>query len=425
MQREKLTLNTILIFFLVLFLVPLFWAIRGANPERFSVIENRTLAEFSLEDRLLFSAVKQLARGDLKSFSEVVDTQFHKRAFQNDFAKAVSDQFPLRIQAVQASKAINRLIISGAYAFLPDQAIPADMQSEFYVTRDKQHLLYRPVSFTEEQKQVIDERLANYQYLIETYPQINFSAYYLERLQYSPYHPINDYFNDVDERRSLTYFEENKPDELLFEKNMLNDFEDHVKYYYTSDNHLNIRGMVEIYNEVYDLLKQNYPEISDRVDVKEYVTFPGVQFLGGLARITLFPLEPELFEVAVYDVPPYKIIDDGEEIIYTRSADYWAGTNSFDRYANHYGDYFGLLKSNLEYHSDNGSERNLLYIGDSFSIPIYPMIASHYKNTHFIDPRHDHDYTSARYLPLLDIDDVIIVGDATVLYTDITWLIRP
>jgi len=25
----------------------------------------------------------------------------------------------------------------------------------------------------------------------------------------------------------------------------------------------------------------------------------------------------------------------------------------------------------------------------------------------------------------LDIDDVIIVGDATVLYTDITWLIRP
>jgi len=48
MQREKLTLNPILIFFLALFLVPGFWAIRGANPERFSVIENRTLAEFSL-----------------------------------------------------------------------------------------------------------------------------------------------------------------------------------------------------------------------------------------------------------------------------------------------------------------------------------------------------------------------------------------
>mgnify|MGYP001397728111 CR=1 FL=1 len=104
MQREKLTLNPILIFFLVLFLVPVFWAIRGANPERFSVIENRTLAEFSLEDRLLFSAVKQLARGDLKSFSEVVDTQFHKRAFQNDFAKAVSDQFPCAFKLCRLQK---------------------------------------------------------------------------------------------------------------------------------------------------------------------------------------------------------------------------------------------------------------------------------------------------------------------------------
>ena len=324
---------------------------------------------------------------------------------------------------MQASKAINRLIISSAYAFLPDQAIPRICKVSF-TSHGINSACFTARLFTEEQKQVIDERLANYQYLIETYPQINFSAYYLERLQYSPYHPINDYFSDVDGRRSLTYFEENKPDELFFDKNMLNGFVDHVKYYYTSDNHLNIRGMVEIYNEVYDLLKQNYPEISDRVDVKEYVTFPGVQFLGGLARITLFPLEPELFEVAVYDVPPYKIIDDGEEIIYTRSADYWAGTNSFDRYANHYGDYFGLLKSNLEYHSDNGSERNLLYIGDSFSIPIYPMIASHYQNTHFIDPRHDHDYTSARYLPLLDIDDDYR-WRCNRLYTDITWLIRP
>ena len=416
---------TFLLFFLVLFSVPVFWMIRGENPQQFSIIESRKLDSFSLSNRLLFSSLERFIRGEPEMAKAVINEQFIQRSFQQDAEKAASDQFPLRIQAIQLSKAIDRLVITLAYTFLDDPAIPADMQNEYYILRDESQIIYSPGIFGQSEKQVVDQRIANYASLISTYPDINFYAYYLERLRYSTYHPLNKYYSDADRGQSLIYFEDNKPNDLALGKLMLSSYEDYATYFYKTDNHLNIHGILRAYYGIYALLAQNYPEISLPVEIESIYTFPDIGFQGTLARITMYPIQPEVFEVARYNIAPHKIFDYGKETIYNNSAQYLAGNYSTEPYINHYGDYFGSIKSNLRYEFENESNRNLLLIGDSFSIPYLPLVASHYKNTHVVDPRWFDAYSSADFLLKNEIDDVIIVGDNTVLFTEIDWLIVP
>lgn len=84
-------------------------------------------------------------------------------------------------------------------------------------------------------------------------------------------------------------------------------------------------------------------------------------------------------------------------------------------WSNGYGYYFGSDFDRIVY--TNGSDqtgKNLLVIGDSFTQPIEPLLASAYAKTHVLDPRYFKG-SIRDYIGENDIDDVVVLVCATTL----------
>jgi len=111
--------------------------------------------------------------------------------FVGKFERATSDQFPLRLTIIQFSKTLERMIIKLAYSFTPDSVTPADMTMDIYFDSEQNQLIYTPSLFNESTRKLIDERIKNYEILIEAHPEQEFYLYYHEILENSRFHPAN------------------------------------------------------------------------------------------------------------------------------------------------------------------------------------------------------------------------------------------
>ncbi len=426
MTDKNRSVPILILFFVVILVVPVYWIVKGDNAATRSVIEARKLEKFSLLDRGYYSAFTDLLDGNPKTLVDVIYKQFLQRDFQVDFENATSDQFPFREFGIQISALLDRQAINLAYAFLPDPAIPTRFGSDIFILRDKSRFIIEPVKYNDSVKNAIDERVENYTYLINKYPEINFFALYFERLENSAYNPINPYHKDADRGRAFLYFEENLPEGLHLAKMMLKDYEDFNSNYYSTDHHWNIHGDIKAYDHIYKLLKSGYPEISAPVEFEGFYTFPDINYLGTTARLSLYPIEAEPFEVALYDLPPFKTYEAGKEIKRNNSLEYMNGNyNTKDRYTDHFVKYFGHVSPFIEYVFDSNPDRNLLLIGKSFSIPLEPLIASHYRRTYVVDFRYSMDFSLSDFLVNHKVDDILIIGDNDVLFDNYDWLIHP
>ena len=171
MHQKRIFDLTLILFFLVIFSGLFILIIQAKNPQEYSIIEDRKLSSFSsLSQRGFLSALKNFVLGDPEMAKSVLKEQLLDRVFQQDIEKAASDQFPLRIQAIQISRFTDRQIINLAYSFLHDPAIPTDMQSGLnaqsglYIMRDKSQIIFGPdiYTFDELTKHLIDNRIENY-----------------------------------------------------------------------------------------------------------------------------------------------------------------------------------------------------------------------------------------------------------------------
>jgi len=415
----------VILFCLIIFTVPFLWALWGNDPQEISIIEGRRLTRFSTTDLDLRRTAGRLARGSLDGARDAFLNFINTRSDQVLFENAASDQFPLRLNFVRAVKAIERQVILMVYAPLKDPAIPTDMRSGFYIMRDASAIIYGPVNYTDSSPQVIDERIANYQSLMAAYPAINFFAYHIDRLQYSPYDPLNDLFPEADAGRSLAYFEQYRPRDLAYASMDLDSFEQHRKNFYNADHHWNIQGILLAYDDIYNLLAEKNPGISPQLEPGSVVTFPGAQFLGHTARITFYPIEGDEFAAVDLNLPPHQILSFGQEVEnYNLSERYLDGHYSTAPYFYHFSEFFGGNQAFLEYVFENGSGRDLLVLGDSFKIPLHPMLASHYHHTYMINMPLYPDFDLSDFLDQHPVDDILIIGGNNVLFLDPNWAIK-
>jgi len=410
-----------LLFCLLIFTVPVFWALRGNNPQGFSLIENRNLQQFNPKDYALSRVVGSLLRKNFASARESFRGLFTDRSDQVRIEQAASDQFPLRIDMIKAARALDRAFIDLAYFSAPDPAIPTDMHSEFLVLPGDTAIIFSPARYGPAEQAQIDQRIDNYRTLIAQYPRINFYAYHMDRLPYSPLNPLNPQVPNADGGRSLAYFEQHLPTGLSFAKMDLQSLDEHLQYYYRTDHHWNIHGVILAYNQIYDLLKQNYPDISPRLDLAQVVSFPGADFLGRTAAISFYPIAPDQFEGLLVDLPPYRIFESGTEItgVFNLSQNYHAGDYSTEPYYYHYGKYFGTISGFVEYVSANSSTRNLMLLGDSNKEPLHALLAAHYRRTYMINMReYPGDFNLVDFLADHPVDDILLVGDNHILFMD-------
>ena len=299
---------------------------------------------------------------------------------------------------------------------------------EVYKVQGDGILISEPVKFSGKDQEALDRKIAQYKKIIQANKDINFHAFYLELIEYSAYHPLNDEIKNADAGRSFAYFEENKPKRLKLDALRLTSFADHTRYYYRTDHHWNAYGVLEGYKKIHQLLSQSYPDISPLITTGQVHSFPDIHFLGRWAMLMNYHSKTEKFTVPLVNLPPYRIYDrEGNEIDYNDKDEYLAGEYSKERYADHYVSYYGADVDFLEYVSENGSNRNLLIIGDSFTNAIEPLLAAHYHHTYAVDIRKypDYHFSFSEFIAQYDVDDVLILGGGSVVLYEWRWSIQP
>lgn len=423
MKRNSIFL--IIAFALILLSVPVYWLVKEDSPQNINWVEGRVMNNFSIRHRGWMTSVKYLLRGDAAMFSEMLQKDFVDGAFQADFEAAASDQFPFRLALIQTAKTLERLVIRSAYALTKDPAIPADMQSVYYVMRDRSAIFERPVPSQALKLEAIDRRIENYQVLLEKYPEIDFYVYVIERIQYSRFHPLNPYFKNVDAGQFLEYFLANHPDELHVDRLALTSFDDFLKVYYHSDHHWNIHGVLRAYQDIHRMLQQNNPEISPLRVYEDFIQLDGVHFQGTAARRSFYPFDAEIFEVVDYDLPPHQVFINGVEGVYGGSEKYFAGKFSTEPFYNHYEGFFGGDLPLIEFVFDTGSDRNLLVLGNSYDNALVPLLASHYHHTYSVDLRHYPKFSLSDFMAEHPVDDVIVIGENPYAFASEKYLIKP
>jgi hypothetical protein len=425
-QSYKSISLSMIVFLLIIFSVLAYWLIWGNDPQDKSIIEGRLLARFTKTDLDLRRIAGRLLRGKYENTRVAIENLIYVRSDQRVFEKAASDQFPFRMTFIKVAKALDRQVIKWTYVFLKDPAIPTDMQSGFYVLRDGSAIIYGPERFNEDTEEIIDRHVNNYQALIDAYPEINFLAYQVDRLQYSRQNPLNSFYPEADAGQSLAYFELQKPEELKLGTMDLQSFTEHGQYFFNADHHNNIHGIVLSYDMIYDLLERNWPGISPRLEFGPVMTFPGAEFLGHTARSSFYPIKGDEFEAISFDLPAYTTLSyDGVFSWENRSEQYMEGEYSTEPYVYHLSEFYGDNPTFLEFVFENGSERNLLLIGDSFKVALQPLIASHYHHTYAVNlPNYQGGFDLSSFLEQHPVDDILIIGGNNVLFLDPNWAIK-
>lgn len=430
MNQKNLSNRILLLFFAIILAAPTFWIIRGKTEPQRSLLEYRVLAVFpSLSYTDFRISIKRVFQGQLVESGEIFFNQFKDLTFQNRFEKAVEEQFPLRSPGIQLSKNLTRQIIRSAYIFEDDPAIPADNLRNVYEDRQNDLLFAQPAIFRKEDQADIDVKINYYDRIINLYPNQNLYAFYIDVLEVSAHNPLNRFFSNADAGRGFQYFMENKPKDLRVEALLPTSYMEHLKYFYRTDHHWNVHGMLLGYEKIYQMLAENYPDITPMQSHESIYAFPDIEFHGRWARNVFYKIKPgDVFEVPLLDLPPYKIYNrDGVELDYNQHDEYLAGNYSRKPFADHYIEYNGKDVDFLEYVFENGTDRNLLIIGDSFTNAIEPLLASHYHHTYAVDIRHYPDYyfSLSEFLSAHDVDDILVLGGSSVVLHQSRWTIDP
>jgi hypothetical protein len=420
-MKHNYRLFIYLILLVFLLSVPIYWISRLGKLEQLSIAEQRKLKTFPTWEDYKKGA-KQLFQRNVPSVSSLI---------QNKFENAANDQFPFRYELTQAERVVERGLISLAYFLLNDPAIPASMTipvsntMPYFVMRDGSRMFNPPSFYNEGIKKRIDQRINNYCELVKLYPKQNFYIFYLERIQVSKYYPLNSYFPDADNGRSFKYFEKNLPPKIGLSKLMLTGYQDYVEKFFRTDHHWKIQAAWKGYEEIYKMLAPGHPNIGPQLTLAGMRVLPGVNYLGSLARQSMFPILPDSFEVADVSLPSYELyITKEREPVKERLEDL-AKINNIDPYHNYYDSIYLSSMDIREYYFPNSPARNLLIIGNSYGNSMVVYLASHYRRTYQVYLRYYKDFSLARFIKKHKIDDVLILGDDTVVYSRKSWAIKP
>lgn len=415
-----------LLFFLIILSVPVYWLTRGQTDPQVSLIEGRILELPEKSYPTLKVALEFIKQGHSEKAVALVWDLFTGGSLQRKFDSAATDQFPVRMPLIQFSKSVDRKIIDLSYAFSEDTVIPADMISDIYYDRDREALFYPPDIFDESSYEKIDQRIANYSEITSLFPELNVFILFHETLSYSPAHPLSEYFPQSDHGQSYAYFKENLGYQTSIGEMLLPSMDTHLEEYYRTDHHWKTEGILKAYDVAYGLISRKFTDISEKLVISDPVSLPGVEFLGSLARKSLYPVRGDEFIIFDANLPECKVADNGVEGDYDYRDDYLAGNYSLNPYTDYYGEFFGTQKGLLEYHCENDTNRNILIIGDSYARPMVALLASHYSHTYFVDLRQDQDFSLTNFLSNHFISDLLIIGDNEVAFLDTDqWYITP
>lgn len=429
MKKRSPWSQGIILFFVIIFLLPSNWMTRGETDLGTSRIEYRILATFPPFPFVdLKMGAKRIIQGRPLMAWQRAGEQFFNGVYQRSLENGVSDQFPLRATCIQLVYGLERSLIRLVYSTQPDVAIPVDMgRSGLYELLGK-HLIFYPPRQVAQKQEYIDNTIARYNELVDKYPGINFYAYQINGLDYSDANPLQSDIYWGEASKSYEYFLQNKPEELVTRRLEYSSLEEYLLFFFRTDHHWNIHGTLRGYEDIYPMLAANYPGIPPMILHDRFYDFSDIEFHGSLARFSFYRIRPgDTFEVALLNLPPFEILDsNGEKLDLHNMAEYLEGQYSTEPFTDHYVEYYGADRDLIEYVYENGAERNLMIIGDSYANAIEAILAAHYHHTYSIDVRKYPygKFNLAEFLEEHDVDDILFLGGPHQIINQ-PWVIIP
>ena len=165
----------------------------------------------------------------------------------------------------------------------------------------------------------------------------------------------------------------------------VNSFNDYYDKFYITDHHWNHHGSEEAYLGIVKMLRENYADI-EPIEVEKLYEFTGVRFYGSLSRSSAEYDVSDIFGLYYRRLPSHNVIHD-DKIKYGSDFDIDVNLSIYvdEMYEtrkgyNHYTEFYRVCKE-ISY-PENKTGRNLLLIGDSYSLPLLELVAAHFDNTY-------------------------------------------
>ena len=215
------------------------------------------------------------------------------------------------------------------------------------------------------------------------------------------------------------------------------DIEEHNSLIYTTDHHWNAYGMDRAYHEIAAALGEKYPDVTPR-EGTEHVT--DAYYYGSLGRSASSYNYKDRFVFFDYDLPEHETTvlrckmksgDPAEKDPNGRTyygsktpckenyQKYFDGTFETNETFDHYVNFYPICDKVV--YPGNTTGRKALFIGDSFSLGLQELIASHFDETYYYYADGTHRlFTGQDFADVCEengITDIIIVEQSTrILY---------
>lgn len=200
---------------------------------------------------------------------------------------------------------------------------------------------------------------------------------------------------------------------------VVNSFNDYYDKFYITDHHWNHHGSEEAYMGIVKMLRENYPDIVP-IELEQLYEFEDVKFFGSLANAHANRSVWDTFGVYYRSLPSHTLKRD-EDIGYGSSKTLSANLNTYKNGEfstasgyNHYTQFYRIPKK-VSY-GDNNTGRNLLIIGDSYSLPLLELVAAHFDKTYVrYEDRNWNNFPEElfydEFIAENDITDVIVIEE--------------
>ena len=251
--------------------------------------------------------------------------------------------------------------------------------AEGVIELDDGYLINSILEYNDEEKYQASSRGYNLNEFASRYKDIKTYVYFPTRLE--------EILNNVYDNQCICQeqFIQQLNNDIKHRSLIIDDYEDHKKYYFHSDTHWNAYGAYEGYKDIIKMIGEDYSigEIKPIENVIEYE----YEFYGNIAnKIDGYGIKDRIIDLELTGINDFDYYIDGEK------ADYYAVKKDYELNGNNtvYSDYDYYFGDNnflrqFDFHDNN--KPNILIFGDSYNNTNMLWLASHFNKTTIIDLR--------------------------------------
>ncbi len=336
--------------------------------------------------------------------------------FQSTFESAFSDQFIKRTWWLKAYTFLEHTLYDWSLPNKKPMTLVWIGEDVYTFPANEDYLTAFPVLKNASYEEGIARFTENVNAIAEKYQDVHFYVFKPFRINESDWFDEDNDLTSYGQIYSQQFFS-SFSDRILVADNRIDSFETYKKYYFKTDPHWNIYGSYEGYRILVSLFQQYYPEIEPYEYTGVYC-FEDFDYYGQYGRNSAYLTEPDCFCDLNFDLPEYRTLVNGVERQYDQKEAFKNGTIE-EFYWNYiYSVYHGNDESEVHFQTELNTGRNLLVFVDSYSSPLKALLAAHFDNAYFIDPRINKDFNFREFMAEHEITDVLYLGFYGSLYSN-------